>query len=47
MKKRIVVWLVVTALVFGSGGFVLGLRTMNTVEENLLVAFSEEVVEVR
>lgn len=47
MKKRIMYWVIATAIIFGAGGFVVGIRVINTIEENLLAQFSEDVIEVR
>jgi len=46
VKKRFII-LIVVALVFGSGGFVAGLRVMNDTEAKLLASFSDDVKEVR
>lgn len=47
MKKRLITLLIIVALVFGLGGFLVGIRTMNNIEDQLLSMFSEDVVEVR
>ena len=47
MKKRIIGYIVATALVCGLIGFVVGLRVMGNVEDRLVEMFSEDVVEVR
>lgn len=46
-KKHLIIWGLVSALIFGVTGFASGIAVMNNTEEKIMALFSEDVKEVR